>query len=71
MASELLVFSGCDCQILAAALRPIAPAMPMLDVLDRFAGEAGGDRFAPFGIRSPRELSIASFPHPEHRPHSL
>jgi hypothetical protein len=48
----LLVFSGCDCQILAAALRPIAPAMPMFDVLDRLADEAGGDRFAPFGIGS-------------------
>jgi hypothetical protein len=51
MASETMIFSACDCQVLVAALRPIAAAMPMFEVLERFADEIGADRFAPFAIK--------------------
>jgi hypothetical protein len=64
VASETLIFSGCDCQLLAASLRPVASQIPMFDTLERLAGEAGADRFAPIAIKvfAPASSKKALYP---------
>jgi hypothetical protein len=45
MASETLIVSGCDCQLLVTGLRPVANRLPMFDALDRLADQRRADRF--------------------------